>query len=155
MKTLKISTFFIACMAIASISFAQKTTTETIAVNGNCGMCKASIEKAAKKAGATTADWNADAKKLTVKYNNSSSSAAKIQEAIALVGYDTRDVKATDESYNKLHGCCKYERKELGKTENADATLTKTEAACCKKEEGKTASKDAGKEKACCSDAKH
>lgn len=155
MKTLKISTLFIACMAIASISFAQKNTTESIAVNGNCGMCKNNIEKAAKKAGATNADWNADAKMLTVKYNTSSTNAAKIQEAVALVGYDTRDVKATDESYNKLHGCCKYERKEMKKTDNADATVTKTEAACCKKEEGKTASKDAGKEKSCCSDAKH
>ena len=89
-------------------------------------MCKKSIEKAATKAGASFASWDADTKELTVKYNSSSSNAAKIQKEIAAVGYDTQDMKATDEAYNKLHGCCKYER----------------------------ASSDSSEAKSCCSDAK-
>ena len=34
-----------------------------------------------------------------------------VKKAIAKVGHDTDEVKATDEDYEKLHGCCMYERK--------------------------------------------
>ena len=58
MKTLKIfSTVLISC-SLATMSFAQKTKTETFKVSGNCGMCEKKIEKAAKSAGATYAEWN-------------------------------------------------------------------------------------------------
>jgi copper chaperone CopZ len=97
-------------MAFAVIAYAQQTKTETIPVSGNCGMCEKKIEKAAKEAGATSADWSADTKILTVKYNSSSTNAEKIQQAIAQTGYDTRDFKATDEAYSKLHACCQYDR---------------------------------------------
>ncbi|MGZ8525093.1 MAG: heavy-metal-associated domain-containing protein, partial [Chitinophagaceae bacterium] len=104
MKTFKIFSFATILMAIATISFAQKTQTETIPVSGNCGMCKSKIEKAAKTAGVEDAKWDVDAKVLTVKYNSSTTNSAKIQQAVAAVGYDTRDVKATNEAYDKLHG---------------------------------------------------
>jgi len=97
-----------------------QTTKETIPVSGECGMCKSSIEKAAKKAGATYASWNEDSKMLDVTYNKKTSNTAKIEKAIAAVGYDTKNVTATDEAYNKLHGCCKYERKNAA-----------TKADCC------------------------
>lgn len=116
MKTLKIFSFIALFLASAMLSFGQKTTTENIPVSGNCGMCKAKIEKAAKSSGAKEATWDADKKVLTVKYNSSSTNAAKIQQAIAAVGYDTRDVKATDEAYNKLHGCCQYDRGAAGES---------------------------------------
>jgi len=73
-------------------------------------MCKSKIEKAAKEAGVKEANWDVDAKVLTVKYTSSSTNAAKIQQAVAAAGYDTRDVKTTEEAYNKLHGCCQYDR---------------------------------------------
>ena len=110
MKTFKIFSFVSLFMALTMVGFAQKTKTEVIPVSGNCGMCESTIEKAAKKAGATSAEWDADSKKLTIKYNSATTNAAKIQKEIAASGYDTRDVKATDASYNKLHGCCQYER---------------------------------------------
>ena len=65
-------------------------------------MCKAKIEKAAKSTGVKEASWDADKKILTVKYSSASTNAAKIQQAVAAVGYDTRDVKATDEAYDQL-----------------------------------------------------
>jgi hypothetical protein len=34
--------------------------------------------------------------------------------AIANAGHDTEMHKATDEAYNKLPGCCKYERAKAG-----------------------------------------
>jgi hypothetical protein len=146
MKTLKLFSLFaflFAFLFAAQFSFAQNTT-ESIPVSGNCGMCKSSIEKAAKKAGATAAEWDMDAKALKVSYSNSSTNTAKIQQAVAAVGYDTRDFKASDEAYNKLHACCKYERtsgnKQVscceGKCEMKDGKCTKSGdckgSDCCK-----------------------
>jgi periplasmic mercuric ion binding protein len=74
-------------------------------------------EKAAKAAGATYALWNEDAKILTVKYAAAKTTNKKIQDKVAAAGYDTQDVTATQEAYNKLPGCCKYERKEEIKKE--------------------------------------
>ncbi|RYG51082.1 MAG: ATPase, partial [Chitinophagaceae bacterium] len=93
MKTFKIFSVIALCFLFTTASFAQ-TKTDTIQVSGNCGMCKTNIEKAAKKAGASAAEWDTESKILTVKYNSSSTNAAKIQQSIAAVGYDTRDVKA-------------------------------------------------------------
>ena len=110
MKTLRIFSFAALLMAFATVSFAQATT-ETFKVSGNCGMCKSKIEKAAKEAGAKEAIWDVDTKILTVTYTSSSTNTAKIQEKIASVGYDNAGATATNESYDKLHSCCKYERK--------------------------------------------
>jgi len=110
MQTLKIFSFLTLFTALATFSFAQKTKTEAISVSGNCGMCKSKIEKAAKDAGVKEANWDVDAKILTVKYSSSSTNTAKIQQAVAAAGYDTRDVKTTKEAYGKLHGCCQYDR---------------------------------------------
>lgn len=98
-----------------TISFGQKQSLElkqeTIKVWGNCGMCKSTIEKAAKGAGASYAVWNKKSKRLTVKYFPSKSSRKKIEEKISIAGYDTENFTAPAEAYNKLHVCCKYDRK--------------------------------------------
>lgn len=94
----------------ANISFAQSQKTETFGVSGNCGMCKKTIEKAAKDAGASFADWNKDSKILTVKYKAKSTDLLKIQQKIAEAGYDNAGAKASDKNYNNLHGCCQYDR---------------------------------------------
>lgn len=92
-------------------SLAQnKIQKDTITVYGVCGMCKKKIEKAAKEAGASTAIWNQASKVLKVSYNSTSTSNQKIQQSIAAVGYDTRDLKATDEAYNSLDECCRSPR---------------------------------------------
>ncbi len=119
MKTLKIFSLAALSLALATVGTAQKQT-ETFKVSGNCGMCKSKIEKAAKDAGAKSATWDADTKDLTVSYKSSTTNTAKIQEMIATVGYDNAGAKATTASYDKLHGCCKYER-----------STTEKKAACC------------------------
>ena len=78
-------------------------------VSGNCGMCKSSIEKAAKTAGATNANWDMDAKILTLMFDGKTN-LDKIETAIAAIGYDTEHKTATKASYDALHECCKYER---------------------------------------------
>lgn len=134
MKTLKLLLLSSLCMVLAQAGFAQEKT-EKIKVSGECGMCKGKIEKAAKAAGATYAVWSVDAKELTVKYNSTSSNSAKIQESVAAAGYDTEKVKATDEAYNKLDGCCQYERTAAPAKEDCcqpDGTCKMADTGCCK-----------------------
>lgn len=81
-------------------------------VFGNCGMCEKKIETAAKSVeGVEFADWDKKTKQIQVSYDSDKTKLDKIHKAIAKVGYDTEKVKADDEVYNKLHTCCKYERK--------------------------------------------
>jgi copper chaperone CopZ len=108
----------IVAFVITAVCFAQKAPlpkSETFKVWGNCGMCKSTIEKAAKEAGATTAVWNKATKMLKVAYAETVTSNAKIQEKIAAAGYDTKDLTAPDAAYNELPECCQYERKAAKK----------------------------------------
>ena|SRR5688572_213101 len=149
MKTFKNLFFSTLFILFATIGSAQ-TKTETIKVSGECGMCKSKIEKAAKGAGASFAEWNVDNKVLTIKYNSTASNAAKIEKAVAEVGYDTQSMKATDEAYNKLHACCKYDRSAAKNTNNVAQSCcddTKCTHAGCMKD-GKCE-----KDMACCKGA--
>ncbi|WP_284651464.1 heavy-metal-associated domain-containing protein [Flavobacterium terrisoli] len=90
----------------------SKNAKYNIEVNGNCEMCKKRIEKAAfSVSGVKSADWHIDDHTLHLIINEEKCSVADVKKAIAKVGHDTDDVKATEEDYNKLHGCCMYERK--------------------------------------------
>jgi periplasmic mercuric ion binding protein len=109
MKTFKM--FLISFVfASVSLSVSAQDKTETFKVSGECGMCQAKIEKAAKTAGASFASWDTETKELKVTYDAKATDKTKIQQAIANVGYDTPEYKATQAAYDKLHGCCKYER---------------------------------------------
>jgi len=100
---------------LISISIsAQKTKyqKEDFKVWGNCEMCKNAIEKAAKAVnGVKTARWNIANGKMKVTFNPERTNLNYIHKAITNLGYDTELYKASDESYNELHYCCKYERK--------------------------------------------
>jgi hypothetical protein len=137
MRSYKTILSAILILAISFTATAQEKT-DSFKVSGNCGMCKNKIEKAAKSAGASYAVWDEDTKVLEVKYESTSTNAAKIQQKIADTGYDNVGFTASKEAYDKLHGCCKYERD--------DATAS---ASCC---EGKTCSKEECK--TCCADGK-
>lgn len=110
MKNIKKLTLAAILLSVANISFAQSVT-EKIKVSGNCGMCEKKIEAAAKEAGAKKADWDADSKVLTVKYDQKETSNDAIQKKVADTGYDTEKYTASMEAYEKLHSCCQYENK--------------------------------------------
>jgi copper chaperone CopZ len=95
---------------------AQTEKTEKFEVAGNCGMCETRIEKAAKSVdGVLSADWDKETKMVEVKFDSDKVAIQKVDMAIAKVGHDTKMHKASDEVYDKLPGCCKYERmKEVG-----------------------------------------
>jgi len=118
MKKLKLIFTAVLIMVIGSGAFAQMadhnsmatTKSETIKVYGNCEMCKARIEKAAKIEGVTKAEWSDETKMLSLVYDPAKVKIDDVQKAVAAVGHDTEKFKADDKTYNGLPGCCKYDR---------------------------------------------
>jgi copper chaperone CopZ len=84
-----------------------------IEVNGNCDMCKKRIEKAAYSVkGVKSATWHVDHQDLHLIIDETKCTVLDVEKAIAKVGHDTKDIKATDEQYAKIHGCCLYRTEE-------------------------------------------
>lgn len=87
--------------------------TVTFKVYGNCTMCKKRIETAlTKTSGITSAVWDVNTKMVTVVYDPHTITVDAIHKPIADVGHDTDKLKAPDDVYSKLPGCCQYERKK-------------------------------------------
>jgi hypothetical protein len=82
--------------------------TETIKVQGACGMCKTRIEKTAKIEGVSKAEWDKTTKILTLVYDPAKVNSDDVQKKIAAVGHDTEKYTADQKVYDSLPGCCKY-----------------------------------------------
>ncbi|MBI2966404.1 MAG: efflux RND transporter periplasmic adaptor subunit [Bacteroidetes bacterium] len=79
-------------------------------VLGNCEMCEARIEKAAKSVnGVLEADWNKETKIIHISAVDESLKE-KVSSAIAIAGHDTEFTRTPEEAYNKLPVCCRFER---------------------------------------------
>lgn len=105
----------LAVLGVAFTSTAQekknKNAKVDVEVKGNCDMCKKRIEKAAFGVkGVKSATWHADDQMLHLIIDENKTSSKKVQESVAKAGHDTKEVKATTDNYDNLHGCCKYER---------------------------------------------
>jgi len=89
---------------------ASATQTMSFFVAGNCSMCQSRIEHAAKKIdGVQSATWDKETKELTVSVATNISQQM-IEKVIAKSGHDTKTAKAEQVVYEKLPGCCHYER---------------------------------------------
>lgn len=89
----------------------NKNVKHTIEVNGNCELCKKRIEKAAYSvSGVKSANWDVESHNLVLIINEQKTTIQDVEKKIAKVGHDTNEFKATDEDYENLHSCCKYER---------------------------------------------
>lgn len=96
---------------ITELSTESEIVTKDIFVAGNCGMCKARIEKSAKKIrGVINASWDKENKMLKLEFDSSQTSIGEVAEAMAQAGHDTKYTKADDKTYDELPGCCQYER---------------------------------------------
>lgn len=91
-------------------SYAQNLTKESVSVKGNCEMCKDRIETTSKKAGASTAIWNAETQKLSLEFDPAKTSKNQILKKVAEAGHDNELYKTTDKVYENLPGCCHYDR---------------------------------------------
>ena len=96
---------------ITALTEESKIVSKDIFVAGNCGMCKARIEKTSKNiTGVINATWDKDNKMLKLEFDSSQTSIGKVAEAIAKAGHDTKYSTAEDNVYDDLPGCCHYER---------------------------------------------
>ncbi len=97
-------------MLISVVGFAQdKNKKMTFEVDGKCEMCKMRIEKAALDvSGVKYATWDVASRQLSLVMDERKTNSMKIKSAIAAVGHDTRELKATQEAYDAVHPCCKY-----------------------------------------------
>jgi len=116
MKTVKIIIVAFMAIVLGANTFAQSNTsskvtstkTETLKVSGNCDMCKARIEKAAKLEGVSKADWDKKSKILSVTYDPAKTTIDQVGKQVAAAGHDTEKMKADDKAYSSLPACCKY-----------------------------------------------
>jgi copper chaperone CopZ len=103
----------VAFLSISAVAQDTKSKNKKIEmkVAGNCEMCEKRIEKAAFSVkGVKSAEWHADHKDIHLIIDENKCSVEDVAKAIAKAGHDTEIVKAKDEDYEKLHGCCMYER---------------------------------------------
>ncbi len=111
MKNIIIITSILLISLFTINAYAGGGQTEKFKVWGNCGMCKKTIEKSLKIDGVKKASWDVNTKEITVSFDPKKTDLKAIKSAICAVGYDNEGCKGNDEAYNKLHACCKYERK--------------------------------------------
>lgn len=84
--------------------------TEIVKVNGNCDMCKSTIEKAASQKNISKAQWDKNSKMLTLTYDGTKTDADALLKKVAYAGYDNEKYLAPKEAYENLPGCCQYDR---------------------------------------------
>ena len=85
-------------------------TDASFGVRGNCGMCKNTIEKAVNNLeGISKANWDRLRKKIDVSFDVSKTNLDEIHKVIANSGYDTDKLNGSQDAYNNLPGCCKYD----------------------------------------------
>ncbi|GAB1857707.1 hypothetical protein MHTCC0001_25440 [Flavobacteriaceae bacterium MHTCC 0001] len=107
----------LAFLLIGTTAFAQnKNAKATMEVDGVCGMCKARIEKACLNTkGVKYAKWDIDTHELQLIFDARKTNTKLIKKRVLAAGHDTKDEKATDEAYAKVHDCCKYRDEDVKK----------------------------------------
>ncbi len=111
-KLILVVVVFFAGFSIQAQEKLNKNAKYVIEVNGNCEQCQNRIQKAAYSvSGVKSANWSIETHELSLILNEEKTSVLAVKKAIAKVGHDTDEVKAITESYDKLPGCCQYERK--------------------------------------------
>jgi copper chaperone CopZ len=100
---------FIGLLLLVSGSALAQTSEVTFWVDGVCGMCEKRIESALiNSPGVKFADWDNQTSQVKVAYNSKKITEQKLHEILAGAGHDTQKVRAKDEDYAKVPGCCKY-----------------------------------------------
>lgn len=112
MKRLGLSIILVFMLGIFSVFAADKT--ETVKVKGgDCEECKTHIETTVVGVeGVSTADWDAATQTLTVTFDDETTTLDAVEKKIAEAGNDTQNYKASEEAYNSLPDCCKYDREK-------------------------------------------
>lgn len=97
-------------LLMVSFGFAQeKNKKMSFEVDGVCEMCKMRIERAALGVdGVKYALWDIPTHQLSLIIDERKTNSMEIKTALVAEGHDTKELKATQEAYDKIHPCCKY-----------------------------------------------
>lgn len=106
----KLISLFAVSLFVSSFIYAQesKVVETEFKVFGNCGQCKARIEKAMKIKEVKFARWDKNTKILKVAYLSPGITVDSLMHRAANVGHDTEKFKAANAVYEKLPSCCLY-----------------------------------------------
>ncbi len=88
----------------------KNAVTQEVKISGNCGMCKKTIEKAGTAKNVSKVIWDSNTQLAQITYDKTKTSKEAVLKQIALSGYDNEEFLAPNDTYNKLHECCLYER---------------------------------------------
>lgn len=104
-------------LIFVTTGFAQEKNKKlNMEVDGVCGMCKMRIEKAALGVkGVKYALWDIPSHNLSLIIDERKTDPMKIKMALVAAGHDTKELKATEEAYNKVMPCCRYRDEEVVK----------------------------------------
>lgn|SRR5690606_6797857 len=100
----------IAVILIETAAFSQnKNAKASLEVNGVCSMCKVRIEKASLNTkGVKSANWDMETHELRLIYDARKTNLKTIEKNIVAAGHDTKNLKAADDVYKSINGCCQY-----------------------------------------------
>jgi len=108
MRNILIALFLLSTSAVSAQKGVETITIQTSAV---CDMCKERIEKEmAFTKGVTSASLDAETALLTVSYRAGKTDPDAIRRALNAIGYDADSLIAPQETYDKLHHCCRKPR---------------------------------------------
>ena len=96
----------------------------TAKVSGNCGMCQKAIETAGSDKKDAAVTWDKETGIATITYDAERTTPDAILKKIALAGYDNEKYLAPLDAYNRLPGCCRYERSGLAAVKQGETAPT-------------------------------
>lgn len=109
-ETMKTTIATLICVFTLCLGFAQEKNKKlAFEVNGKCEMCKMRIEKAALGVpGVKFADWNIPSHELNLVIDERKTNSMEVKMVLAEAGHDSKELKANQAAYDKIHACCKY-----------------------------------------------
>ncbi len=114
MKTIKRMIILLVITGLSNFIYGQNKGKEggienvKIKTSAQCEMCKKRIEdRLNNEKGVKWVNLDLATKYVEVRYDSKKTSVDKIRKAISEVGYDADSVKANEEAYSKLPGCCR------------------------------------------------
>lgn len=110
MKNLFLLIFILFSLSVKSAPKIKNKKSVSVNISGNCGMCKNTIETAANIKKEVFLSWDKESKMATVTFDSLKTSLDEILRRVADAGYDNQMHKTNEDIYNRLHGCCKYDR---------------------------------------------
>ena len=116
---MKIIVLTLVCILTLSVALGQEKNKKlTFEVDGKCEMCKMRIEKAALGvSGVKYALWDIPSHQLSLIIDERKTDPMQIKTTLVSVGHDTKELKATQQAYDKIHPCCKYREDDTDDSE--------------------------------------